>query len=346
MMDFAIIWSILIGVALFIYMALDGFDLGVGILFPFARTTDTRDHMMQSIAPIWDTNETWLILAAGGLYGVFPKAYVFIFNALYIPLMGMLICLIFRGVSFEFRFKAPEKLKLIWSFLFFLGSLGASLFQGIILGQLIRGFHTANGHFDNNYWFWFQDFNFFVGGLVILFYAFMGANFLIYRLENNDKQQFTSISKFLLWGSSAYFAVLLSATAYVIQKYSALEIFPSGPHLKERLLTFYPFYMGFLVVLALIIIKTHQALSTKTMIDSRPFIYGIVLLAFVFGSTTFLGWPYVVPGVHTIWEASSHPETQKLMFIGASVFLPLILGYSLYNFYIFRGKIANQKLYH
>lgn len=345
-MDFAIIWSILIGVALFMYMALDGFDLGIGILFPFARTTTTRDHMMQSIAPIWDTNETWLILAAGGLYGIFPKAYVFIFNALYIPLIGMLICLIFRGVSFEFRFKAPKKLKLIWSFLFFLGSLGASLFQGIILGQLIRGFHTVNSQFDNNYWYWFQDFNFFVGGLVILFYAFMGANFLIYRLENSDKQYFTSISKSLLWVSTIYFSALLGATVYVIQKYSALEIFPAGLYLKERILKFYPFAMGALSVIALIIIKIHQTLTTKIIVDSRPFIYGIILLAFVFGSLTFLGWPYIVPGVYTIWEASSHPDTQKLMFIGASVFLPLILGYSLYNFYIFRGKITNQKLYH
>lgn len=345
-MDFPVVWSLLIGIALFIYMALDGFDLGVGILFPFARKTITRDHMMQSIAPIWDTNETWIILAAGGLYGVFPKAYVFIFNALYMPLMGMLICLIFRGVSFEFRFKAPEKLKLVWSFFFFLGSLGAAFFQGIILGQLIRGFNTINGQFDNNYWSWFQDFNFFIGILVVLFYAFMGANFLIYRLENEDKNHFVWISKRLLWASALYFSALVGITAYIIHKYNALEIFSAGPHLKERLLQFYPFYMGLLAMFILAIIKTNQALSAKKMIDSRPFVYGTILLAIVFGSITFLGWPYIVPGVYTIWEASSHPDTQKLMFYGASIFLPLILGYSLYNFYVFRGKITNQKLYH
>jgi cytochrome d ubiquinol oxidase subunit II len=345
-MDLTIAWGILISVALFVYMALDGFDLGIGILFPFAKTTQTRDHMMQSIAPIWDTNETWLILAAGGLYGVFPKAYVFIFNALYIPLIGMLICLIFRGVSFEFRFKAPQKLKFIWSFMFFLGSLGAALFQGVILGQLIRGFNTLNGNFDNNYWFWFQDFNFFIAGLVILFYALIGSSFLIYRLQNLDKEHFIFIAKCLLWICICYFALLGITTGYIIYKHPTSELFPTGNYLKDRFLAFYPLYMGLIAITILISIKIYHALTAKTILDGRPFIYNIILLFLVFSGITFLNWPYAVPGVYTIWEAASLPETQKLMFMGTAIFLPLIFGYSIYNFYVFRGKIADQKFYH
>lgn len=345
-MDFAITWSILIGVALFIYMALDGFDLGIGILFPLGSSSDERDQMMYSIAPIWDTNETWLVLAAGGLYGVFPKAYVFIFNALYIPLTAMLICLIFRGVSFEFRIKSAERFKFIWSFMFFVGSLGASLCQGIILGQLIRGFHANTHNFNYNYWGWFEDFNFFVGVLVVLFYAFMGANFLIYRFQGMQKQRFVTIAKRLLFILVIFFIALVFISSYIMHTHPNTEIFPAGHHLEERFHSFYSSYIVLLGVISLIVFKLYRTLSDESMIDYYPFIYGIILLVLVFAGITFLGWPYIVPGVYTIWEASSQHETQKLMFIGAAAFLPLILGYSAYNFYVFRGKISEQKFYH
>jgi cytochrome d ubiquinol oxidase subunit II len=343
-MDLAIIWSILIGVALFVYMALDGFDLGVGILYPFGSSSQQRDHMMNSIAPVWDTNETWLILAAGGLYGIFPKAYVFIFNALYIPLIAMLIFLIFRGLSFEFRFKSQERFKFIWSTTFFIGSLGMAVCQGIILGQLISGFHAVDGQFDNNYWSWLNSFNLCVGGLVSLFYAFIGANFLIYRLEGEEQHHFKILSKYLLWGNAAYFIVLSILAGYTIKH--AAPTFPAATHLNEQFQAFYPLYIGLMAILALIVIKLHYLLTDKKTADGLPFIYSIALLACAFTGIAFLGWPYIVPGVYTIWEASSHPETQKLMFIGAVITLPLILGYSFYNFYVFRGKIANQKFYH
>jgi cytochrome d ubiquinol oxidase subunit II len=345
-MDYAIAWGVLISIALFIYMALDGFDIGIGILFPFSSSTQERDYMMQSIAPIWDANETWIVLAGGGLYATFPKAYVFIFNALYIPLIAMLIFLIFRGVSFEFRFKSPQKFKFIWSCMFFLGSLGIAVCQGIILGQLIQGFHTINGGFDNNYWAWYQKFNFLTGGLISLFYGFMGANFLIYRLNGAGKARFIRISKWLLGIALVYLVALIANRLYVIDQSATAAIFPSSSHLIERFYTYYSIYMGILFCVLLTIIKLYYSLSNTKSFDGLPFIYGIVLFALIFGGIAFLGWPYIVPGVYTVWEASSLPETQKLMFTGAAIFLPLILGYSLYNFYIFRGKIAAQKFYH
>ncbi|MDP3936022.1 MAG: cytochrome d ubiquinol oxidase subunit II [Alphaproteobacteria bacterium] len=346
-MDYAIIWSILIPLALFIYMALDGFDLGVGILFPFGSSSQTRENMMNSIAPIWDTNETWLVLAAGGLYGVFPKAYVFIFNALYIPLIAMLICLIFRGVSFEFRFKSPERFRWIWSAFFFLGSLGMSACQGIALGQLIQGFQTVEGQFNNDYWAWLNCFNGCVAVLVILFYAFMGSNFLIYRLKETEKLRFVCISKWLLGITTLFFIAVVAAFGYYIVHNAAAPIsFPSGKYLAQRFHGFYSLFIGVLAVAGLIIVKIYRSLAAKEVSDFAPFLYGVALLAAVFIGVVFLGWPYIVPGALTIWQASSLPETQKLMFIGALVFLPLILGYSVYNFYVFRGKVADQKFYH
>ncbi len=341
-MDYAIAWSILIALGLFIYMALDGFDLGVGILFPFRKSPQERNDMMNSIAPIWDTNETWIILAAGGLYGTFPKAYVFIFNALYIPLISMLICFIFRGISFEFRFKSSGLMQRFWDYAFFLGSVGSALFQGIILGQLVRGFPMKGGLFNNDYWNWLHEFNFMMGGLIILYYAFMGSNFLIYRLEGTLKQWFVSTSKLLLW-SITLSAILLGAYACLS---ATPEFYTASSHQITRISNYWWLYCILFIGIVALIIKLSSLLSSLRSRDGQPFIYGSALLAFCFFGITFMGWPYIIPGAHTIWEASSLPETQKLMFFGAVIFLPLILGYSFYNFYIFRGKISPQKLYH
>ncbi|QOL20098.1 cytochrome d ubiquinol oxidase subunit II [Candidatus Bodocaedibacter vickermanii] len=344
-MDYAIAWSILIPVALFIYMALDGFDLGIGILFPLGSDSRARENMMNSIAPIWDTNETWLVLAASGLYGIFPKAYVFIFNALYIPLIAMLICLIFRGVSFEFRFKSPERFKWIWSTFFCLGSFGMSVFQGIVFGQLIQGFQTIDSQFNNDYWAWLNIFNVAVAGLVVLFYAFMGANFLIYRLKETERLRFVCVSKWLLGVTVLYFISIVVVFGSGVHSADAAS-FPSGKYLAQRFQAFYSAYIGLFAIIGLIVVKLYRSLAEKAQCDFAPFLYGVALLAAVFGGVVFLGWPYIVPGALTIWQASSLPETQKLMFIGASIFLPLILGYSMYNFYVFRGKVADQKFYH
>lgn len=345
-MDYPIIWGVLISVALLVYMILDGFDLGIGILFPVGGSSDERESMMNSIAPIWDTNETWLILAAGGLYGVFPKAYVFIFNALYIPLMSMLICLIFRGVSFEFRFKSPERFKFIWSFFFFVGSLGAALFQGIILGQLILGFHSIEGQFNGDYWAWLSVYNLLIAGLVIAFYAFMGSNFLIYRFTDDSRLRFVRTSTLLLGVVVAYVVALFAGFIHMTANQQAFTEVASLPHLAERYGHFSYYYLGLCVAFGLIAVKLYQSLRKNSACDAIPFILGCLGFVLIFAGTVFLGWPYVVPGVLTIWEASSLPETQRLIFIGASFFLPLILGYSVYNFYIFRGKVTNQKFYH
>ena len=341
-MDYALIWSILIALGLFIYMALDGFDLGVGILFPFRSSIKDRDNMMNSIAPIWDTNETWLVLAGGGLYGTFPKAYVFIFNALYTPLIMMLICVVFRGVSFEFRFKSKRYMQRFWDYAFFGGSVGMAFFQGIILGQIVRGFSGNNGVFNNDYWAWSHHFNFLMGGLVILYYTFMGSNFLIYRLDGKVKQWFMNVSKKLLWAIVIY-VVALCVFVYAT---ASPEAYTALSHQINRINTYWWLYLLVVCVVAALVVILNAELSRPKLQDGSPFIYGTALLAIGFFAVTFMGWPYIIPGALTIWEASSLPETQKLMFIGASVFLPLILGYSLYNFYVFRGKVSNQKFYH
>lgn len=345
-MDLPTIWALLIAIALCVYMILDGFDLGIGILFPIAPSSETRNHMMNSIAPIWDTNETWLILAGGALYGVFPKAYVFIFSALYIPLMGMLICLIFRGISFEFRFKSSPAHRYLWSITFFLGSLGAAIFQGIILGQLIYGFVPHNGAFNGDHWSWYNDFTLLFSLLVVAYYAFMGANFLIYRLSGIEKNHFERLSHLFLWLMVVYGLGLL-ILVYVLQKYNANshQLFPTLHHLANNFKSNYFLVTALMLSLILVIFRTHSTIYTHKK-DWHPFAHGVLILVLVFALAFLLGWPYVVPGVYTIWQASSQPETQWLMLVGALIFLPLIFTYSMYNFYVFRGKIANQKFYH
>lgn len=341
-MDYALIWSIIIALGLFIYMALDGFDLGVGMLFPFRSSIQDRDHMMNSIAPIWDTNETWLVLAAGGLYGTFPKAYVFIFNALYTPVIGMLICLIFRGVSFEFRFKSSGCMQRLWDWAFFFGSLGAGMFQGIILGQLIKGFVSESGAFNGDYWSWMHYFNVLIGILVSVFYAFMGSNFLIYRMDGVVKAWFVKVSKCLL----RVLIVYLVALGVFMYGYLDTETYVMLKHHSLRILDYVWMYVLLLLVLIAGVWKLNSEVSGMLSRDGAPFVYGTLLFAIVFFLVTFMGWPYIVPGALTIWDAASLPETQKLMLIGALIFLPLILAYSIYNFYVFRGKVSNQKFYH
>lgn len=345
-MDLPTIWALLIAVALCIYMVLDGFDLGIGILFPIAPSNETRDHMMNSIAPIWDTNETWLILAGGALYGVFPRAYVFIFSALYIPLMGMLICLIFRGISFEFRFKSSQSFKYIWSTTFFAGSLGAAIFQGIILGQLIYGFSPKNGAFNGDYWSWYNDFTLLFSFLVVAYYAFMGANFLIYRLEEIEKHHFEKIAHLMLWLLTIYgFGLVALVFMLHSTEVAPHTVFPTLTHLSENFKEHYFMVIAITLSLLLVVFRTNFSIY-KHKKDWYPFAHGVIILVLVFSLVLILGWPYVVPGVYTIWQASSQPETQWLMLVGALIFLPLIFIYSMYNFYVFRGKITNQKFYH
>jgi cytochrome d ubiquinol oxidase subunit II len=342
-MDYALIWSILVGVAVFVYMALDGLDLGVGILFPTARSEEERSHMMNTIAPIWDTNETWLVLAGGGLFGVFPKAYAFIFSSLYVPVIAMLLFLVFRGVSFEFRFKSVHH-KGIWNMAFFLGSVGAAAMQGIILGQLVRGFTVVNGGFDGNFFAWMNSFSYLCAMAVILLYAVMGANFLVYRFSGAEQQYFAKLGRIALM-------VLLAVGAFIVYRVigecsSAEVAFASQKHWAERFEAFKWIFIGLGVVALLVSGLLFKALSSKKLCDTGPFFIGIVLLAVLVAFVGFLGWPYIVPGVYTIWEASSLPETQRLMFFAALVFLPIILAYSCYNFYVFRGKVKNQVFYH
>jgi cytochrome bd ubiquinol oxidase subunit II len=292
-MDYAFVWSCIFGIALFIYMALDGFDLGVGLLFPFTRSSEERDHLMNSIAPIWDANETWLVLVGGGLYGVFPKAYTFICNALYIPIISMLIFLVFRGVSFEFRFKASQKHRYIWSTTFFLGSLGASIFQGIILAQLISGFITVQGEFNGDYWAWLNPFNIVFANLIAVLYACMGCNFLVYKFKNETQKYFAKIGQHFVTAMSIYALILLCFSIVAIQ---STEMFISQHHWIERF-TLHPFiFYTIMIAMTACIYAWIKSLNTSSP-EIMPFLWGTLFLAVSIFAFCFLGWPYIVPCV-------------------------------------------------
>lgn len=343
-MDYVLIWSFLIPLALLIYMIFDGFDLGVGILFPFAKNEDQRSLMMGSIAPIWDSNETWLILAGGGLYALFPKAYAFIFPVLYGPLILMLLCLAFRGVAFEFRARSPKSHDTIWNWSFFIGSFGGSFFQGVIAGSLLWGFQADDsGNFIGSLTDWFAPFPLLMGAVVALGYTLLGATFLIYKLEDNS--HFIKITRKLGW--ILFLGFLINCFIYlyaVIQDYDFPFIqFPMKAHILEFTQdAVIPVTFGLLLVFVLFVQLLISVRKNSLTHDIRPFLFLSGLMAILFIIGTSMVWPYAVPGVYDIWEAASSEKTLKFVLVGALIFLPLILVYSAYNFWVFRGKINSS----
>lgn len=342
-MDYVLIWSFLIPLALLIYMIFDGFDLGVGILFPFAKNEEERSLMMGSIAPVWDSNETWLILAGGGLYALFPKAYAFIFPVLYGPVILMLLCLAFRGVAFEFRARA-SKSKILWNWSFFIGSFGSAYFQGVIAGSLLWGFQADdNGNFIGSLTDWFSPFPLLMGVGVVLGYSLLGATFLVYKLDDNS--HFIKITRRL--GKLLFLGFIVSCAIYIYaiaEEYNFPFVqFPMKAHILGVVHdAVVPITFGLIVVFSLFVQLLLSVRKDRLVHDIRPFLFLSGLMSIIFVIGTALVWPYAVPGVYDIWEAASSDKTLQFVLVGSLIFLPLILAYSAYNFWVFRGKVNSS----
>src|SRR6201995_3601297 len=181
-LDLPLIWAAIIAIAVLMYVMLDGFDLGVGILFPFAASPAERDTMMNTVAPVWDGNETWLVLGGGGLFAAFPLAYAVLMPALYTPIIAMLIGLIFRGVAFEFRWRTTRERNL-WDIAFFGGSLLAAMAQGVALGAILQGIHVEARHYAGGWWDWLTPFSILTGVSTVVGYALLGATWLVLKTE-------------------------------------------------------------------------------------------------------------------------------------------------------------------
>ncbi len=332
-LDLPLIWYCLIATAVFLYVLLDGFDLGIGILFPFAPTDDCRNRMMNSIAPFWDGNETWLVLGGGGLLAAFPLAYAILMPALYIPVILMLLGLIFRGVAFEFRFKASGGARKLWDYVFHFGSLTAAMMQGMFLGAFVQGVKVqgrsfAGGHFD-----WLNAYSVMTGIALVFGYALLGATWLVMKTEGETQSWARKTASYVL-GYVGMGIALVSISMPVINE-GIRALWFSFPNFFVLL----PIPLGTAVLFGLIWHDLH------TGREYRPFFFSVgVFLAGYLGLGISL-WPWLVPFAVTFRQAAAAPESQSLLLVGTVVMLPVVLGYTAFCYYIFRGKTSGEAFY-
>jgi cytochrome d ubiquinol oxidase subunit II len=327
-----VIWAGLIGTAVAMYVILDGFDLGIGILFPFARNENQRDQMMRSIAPFWDGNETWLVLGGGGLWVAFPTAYAIIMPAMYLPVIVMLLALVFRGVAFEFRHVSESKG--LWNFAFAFGSLLAAFSQGVILGGLIQGIKVANRQFAGGHFDWATPFTLLCGLALIAGYALLGATFLIMKTEGEAAERARRQAKLLLLVVLGFMALVSLYTPYAFER------------IANRWFSLPNFYYLWPVplVTALVAYLLWRWLGKGR--EALPFIATIVLFLLGYLGLVISSFPYLVPPSLTVWDTAAAPASQIFMLIGTVFLLPIILGYVVFVYWLFRGKVREGEAYH
>lgn len=328
-----LVWYALIATAVFLYVLLDGFDLGLGILFPFAPSEKCQDRMMSSIAPFWDGNETWLVMGGGGLFAAFPLAYAILMPAFYIPIILMLLGLILRGVSFEFRFKAHGRGKKLWGYVFHLGSLVATLTQGMILGYFVQGVSVTGRSFSGGPFDWINAFSVMTGVALVAGYALLGAAWLIMKTEDVTQKWARKCTGYLFW-HVAFFMGLVSLCMPIMD-----------PRIRALWFSMPNFiYLGIMPVSCMLLFWMLWR-DLRHQNEYRPFflIQGVFLMNYIgIGIST---WPWLVPYQVTFHQAAAAPESQSLLLVGAVIMLPVVLAYTGFSYWIFRGKSSHETSY-
>lgn len=328
-----LIWATLIGVAVAMYVILDGFDLGIAILFPFARKEEDRDVMMNSVAPFWDGNETWLVLGGAGLWVAFPTAYAVIMPAFYLPVIGMLLALVLRGVSFEFRWVAKPSHRM-WDVAFAGGSIVAAFLQGVILGGLLQGVEVVNRQYAGGPFDWFTPFSIFVGLAVVAGYALLGATWLVMRTSGPVQEFGRATAVPLLFAVIGAMAVVSLWTPLAVDRIAARWF--SSPNI----LYLWPVPL----VTALIAYMIFRWLRRGD--EVKPFVGSVVLFLLGYLGLVISTVPYLVPPHLTFWDTAAAPASQFFLLVGTVFLLPLILGYTAFVYWMFRGKIGPGEGYH
>ena len=328
-----LVWAGLIGTAVALYIVLDGFDLGIGILFPFTGEEEQRDVMMNTVAPFWDGNETWLVMGGAGLFVAFPTAYAIIMPAFYLPIILMLLALVFRGVAFEFRWVAKPNHRL-WDIAFSGGSITATFMQGIILGGLLQGIPVEQGAFAGGSFDWFAPFPLFIGLAMVAGYALLGATWLIMRAEGEIADKARRQAKTLL--------ILVLAAMAVVSLWTPLAY--------ERIFERW-FSLPNLFYLSPIPISTAAAAwacwhGLHARWEATPFLAAVAIFLFGYLGLAISNAPYLVPPSITVWEAAAAPSSQLFMLAGVVLLLPVILGYTVFVYWTFRGKVRAGEGYH
>lgn len=334
MIDLSLIWIVIIAIGVFIYVVLDGFDLGIGILFPFIKDQQERDVMMNTVAPVWDGNETWMVLGGAGLFAAFPMVYSAVLSALYLPIILMVIALIFRGVAFEFRFKA-NRTKYLWDAAFIGGSVLSSFLQGVILGAYIQGIHVIDGRYAGGGLDWLTPFSVFTGFGVIIVYAALGCGWLIMKTE---MQLQTSMYRLMPKLIMTLLLVFIAVSVYTPLAHPVIAARWFNAH---KLLYFSP-------VPILVVVFTYLTIKAcQKQQESMPFLYTLALVFLAYTGFLISIFPYVIPPSITIWEAAAPANSQLFALIGALILIPIIIIYTIMAYWVFRDKVrVGDKGYH
>jgi cytochrome d ubiquinol oxidase subunit II len=323
-----IVWAIIIAVAVFGYVVMDGFDLGIGILFPALAKGEHRNTAMNTIAPVWDGNETWLILGGGGLFAAFPLAYAIIMPAVYAPLIAMLLGLVFRGVAFEFRVRTTRLW--LWDWAFGLGSLLAAFSQGVILGAILQGISVNERAYAGGWWDWASPFTMLTGLSVVMGYALLGACWLIYRTEGELQDRAYALAKLFGLATVAAIAAVSAATPFLNHDYFSRWLRPPGLYLTAP--------VPILVAVAALLFW--RAIAARR--ELQPFLLALLLFLLSFVGLGISMYPWLVPGRVTIFEAATAETSQIFMLVGVGIMLPIIIAYTGYAYWVFRGKVGHE----
>lgn len=332
-LDLPLIWAGIIAFGVFMYVFMDGFDLGLGILFPFAPDNAGRDIMAASVAPVWDANETWLVLGGVGLLAAFPMAFAIILPALYMPLTVMLLALIFRGVAFEFR-GLERSDRRFWDRAFHVGSLVATFAQGIVLGAFVQGFPVEEGRFVGSQLGWLTPFSLFTGLGLVAGYALLGATWTVMKTTGPLQQWAMRTARVVVFAVVAFIVAVSLWTPFL--RDAIFERWFSWPNIAY--LSPVPILTG-LLTLGLL-----RALYAGREI--QPFVFALGLFLLSYAGLAITLWPSVVPPDISIWEAASAPASQAFLLAGTAIVVPIILLYTAWTYYIFRGKTSEDAGYH
>ena len=332
-LDLAMIWAGLIAFSVIAYIVLDGFDLGVGILFPFVPQEAHRDEMMNSVAPVWDGNETWLVLGGGGLFAVFPLAYAIMMPALYAPVIALLLGLIFRGVAFEFRWKTKRG-KFLWDWAFAGGSTIAAFAQGVALGALVQGIPVEGRAYAGGWWDWLTPFSLVTGVAVVIGYVLLGATWLILKTSGHVQERayrfayLSGLTTLALIGFVSLWTPFLES-AYMQRWFAWPQILYVAP-------------VPVLVAVAAWVLLR----GLKQRHERSPFFASLALFLLCYVGLLISFFPYLVPTSVTLWEAAGPDKSLGFLLVGAAVLIPLILAYTAYSYWVFRGKVDTAGGYH
>jgi len=325
-LDFVPIWTLILALAVFFYVLLDGFDLGVGMLYGFAPNARARNAVMSSIAPVWDGNETWLVLGGLGLLAAFPTAFAVIIPAVYFPILVMLLALVFRGVAFEYRFRDAEN-RTFWDHAFCIGSAVATFAQGVVLGAFIQGFPVRDGQFAGTSFAFLTPFSVLTGVALMLGYGLLGAGWLILKTEGDIQAEARRKGRICLIGVVTAIAIVSIWTP--VMSSAVAERWFSWPNTA--------LFAPIPVVSAAIALGTWRSLGSKA--EATPFLGAIGLFITAYAGIAVSLFPMIVPYHVTLWEAASSPRTQAFLLVGTLFLLPVILTYSAWSYWVFRGKV-------